>query len=89
MNRYTMTGNIDRSSRMDEHPAGEWVLYLAAQKRIEELEAVLREVAHGELLDDHGNCNDNGLQDFQNFPVSGKQITTWLRKIETVLERKQ
>jgi len=41
MNRYTMTGNIDRSSRMDEHPAGEWVLYLAAQKRIEELEAAL------------------------------------------------
>lgn len=56
--------------------------------RIAELEAVLREVAHGELLDGVGNRNDNGLQDFQNWPAGGKQITTWLRKIETVLEPK-
>lgn len=88
MKRYVLVDQPNRLAKMVESPVGAWVSCLEAEARIAELEAVLREVAHGEMLDGVGNRNDNGLQDFQNWPASGKQITAWLRKIETVLEPK-
>jgi hypothetical protein len=55
------------------------------KERIAELEAVLREIADGELLDAVGNRNDNGMQDYLGTPPGGKQIADWLRKIRKVL----
>jgi len=55
-------------------------------KRITELEDALREVAYGELLDDVGNRNDNGLRDYRSMPPGGKQIATWFRRLDAALK---